>query len=213
MTRKGNVSMVEAYLRQSPLAHLHLGARAGSDAGNEHAGVTVSELPHRHQVTLRGSTADKAFMAGTEKVLKFKLPKDPCTSAGSVKGTHALWMGPDEWLIVSNIDVYKKLVTALEGIHAAVVDVSESRTTLRLSGHCARETLSKGCSIDLHPREFDAGKVVNTLLSQAHVTLHQVNKDSPKSGPAYDIFVHRSFAEYLWSWLEDATREYGLRVV
>lgn len=204
--------MVEAYLRQSPLAHLHLGARAKSDAENSHAGVTISELPPRHQVTLRGSTTDKAFMTTVEKLLKFALPTVPCTSNGPAKGTHALWMGPDEWLIVSTTELYKKLLTALDGIHSAVVDVSESRTTLRLSGHCARETLSKGCSIDLHPREFDAGKVVNTLLAQAHVTLHQVSKDTQKSGPAYDIFVHRSFAEYLWSWLEDATREYGLRV-
>ncbi len=31
-------------------------------------------------------------------------------------------------------------------------------------------------------------------------------------GPAYDVYVLNSFAEYLWLWLEDAAREYGLRV-
>ena len=29
----------------------------------------------------------------------------------------------------------------------------------------------------------------------------------------YDIIVRRSFAEYVWTWLEDAAREYGIRVV
>ncbi len=32
-------------------------------------------------------------------------------------------------------------------------------------------------------------------------------------GPIFDIYVVRSFAEYLWAWLEDAGREYGVRVV
>ena len=27
--------------------------------------------------------------------------------------------------------------------------------------------------------------------------------------PTYDIYVLRSFAEYLWLWLEDAAMEYG----
>ena len=30
--------------------------------------------------------------------------------------------------------------------------------------------------------------------------------------PTYDIYVLRSFAEYLWLWLEDAAQEYGLAV-
>ena len=45
------------------------------------------------------------------------------------------------------------------------------------------------------------------------VTLHQVADDDAKEGgPAYDLYVLNSFAEYLWLWLEDATREYGLRI-
>jgi sarcosine oxidase gamma subunit len=37
--------------------------------------------------------------------------------------------------------------------------------------------------------------------------LHQLD-----DGPGYDIYVHRSFAIYAWSWLADASREYGLSV-
>ena len=207
--------MVEAYLRQSPLAHLHLGARAISDADSNDAGVGIQELPHRVQIAVRGSSSDKAFTAATNRVLSIDLPVTPCSSSGDVEGIHALWMGPDEWLIVAPANGYdglaSKLATSLVGVHAAVVDVSESRTTIRLSGSNARDTLSKGCSIDLHPRAFTKSKVVNTLLAQAHVTLHQVT-DSDVDGCIYDIFVHRSFAEYLWSWLEDATRAYGLQV-
>jgi len=30
--------------------------------------------------------------------------------------------------------------------------------------------------------------------------------------PAFDLYVLDSFAAYLWLWLEDAAREYGLKV-
>jgi sarcosine oxidase subunit gamma len=38
--------------------------------------------------------------------------------------------------------------------------------------------------------------------------LHQLD-----DGPSYDIYIHRSFAVYAWSWLSDAAREYGLAVM
>ena len=31
--------------------------------------------------------------------------------------------------------------------------------------------------------------------------------------PSYDINVRRSFAHYVWTWLEDAAREYGYAVI
>jgi len=208
--------MVEAYLRQSPLAHLHLGARTTHDEDTANVGVMAMELPYRVMIVLRGSPADTDFIAAVEKVLTFDLPLSPCTSSGNPDRIHALWMGPDEWLIVAPQDGHGelalKLVSALSKIHASIVDVSESRTIVRLSGENARDTLSKGCSIDLHPREFHQGQVVNSLLAQAHVTLHQISDDEDANGTAYDVFVHRSFAEYLWSWLEDSTREYGLLI-
>jgi len=201
--------MVETYLRQSPLSHLHLDMQKERDSKAPDASVKITEVPHRLMIALRGSPTDKAFIPAIENALSVDLPLAPCTSSGDPEGVHVLWMGPDEWLVVAPEDKYDglaiRLASALTGVHASVVDVSESRTTIRLSGTKARETLSKGSSIDLHPRAFAKGRVVNSLLAQAHVTLHQI---ADEEDPAYDIFVHRSFAEYLWSWLEDATREY-----
>jgi len=39
------------------------------------------------------------------------------------------------------------------------------------------------------------------------VLIHQVS-----DAPAYELYVLRSFADYLWRWLEDAAREYGVAV-
>jgi sarcosine oxidase subunit gamma len=99
---------------------------------------------------------------------------------------------------------------ALKSQYYGLVDNTESRTLIRLSGSQARRVLEKGCFIDLHPRSFKQGSVVNTLLGQAHITLHLTALTDTADYPIFDLYIHRSFAEYLWSWLEDASCEYGL---
>jgi|TARA_B110000046_G_scaffold13659_1_gene13372 sarcosine oxidase subunit gamma len=204
--------MVNAYLRQSPLAHLHLAARATTSDALPDAGVILAEIPYLSQFVLRGNAGDQAFTAGIKKALKLPLPISPCTSSVDKTGhSHILWMGPDEWLIVGPSDdqahINSSISKAFKNQHFSLVDVSESRTLIRLRGTQAQSLLEKGCSIDLHPSAFIPGSVVNTHLSHAHITLHHSNSIQQ---PTYDLYVHRSFSEYLWSWLEDAAREYGL---
>jgi len=205
--------MVKAYLRQSPLAHLHLQAR--QPLTNDPASTTVGlvEIPHRCQIVLRGQANDPAFAQAIGKSLGLSLPTTACTDSEQVRGCQLLWRGPDEWLLVAlkhDAAWYlDKLSKPLQGLHVALVDVSESRTVIRLSGPHARSVLNKGCSIDLHPRSFAPGQVVATRLARSHVILHQTQAGPSGSNPVYEIYVHRSFAEYLWSWMEDAAREYG----
>src|SRR5207302_506874 len=71
-------------------------------------------------------------------------------------------------------------------------------------GALARETLMKGCSLDLHPRSFTPGQCAQTMLARAQIILHQID-----GAPSYDLYPRRSFAEYLWLWLCDAMAEYG----
>jgi sarcosine oxidase subunit gamma len=67
--------------------------------------------------------------------------------------------------------------------------------------------LSKGCSLDLNPSVFRARSCAQTLFAKAHVTIRNVD-----SSPTFDLFVRRSFAEYLGLWLQDASLEYGLAI-
>ena len=60
--------MVDPYLRQSPLAHLHLDARVASDGGLTDAAVILAELPHRGQLLLRGDTGNPTFRALLDRV-------------------------------------------------------------------------------------------------------------------------------------------------
>ena len=206
--------MVDDYLRQSPLTHLGLAARVEDQ--REVAGIAMSELRHRGIVDLRGRMDDSAFMAAAENALGFALPTEACTVAGTDE-VAALWQGPDEWWIVTPEDgagMAERLNEALDGQHAAVTEVGESRCCIRVAGPHARDLLAKGCPLDLHPRVFGPGRCAGSLLGKAGVTLHQVSDGASDDtgGPVFEVYVLRSFADYLWRWLEDAAREYGMVV-
>ncbi len=209
--------MVEAYLRQSALAHLGLDSRARQERGA--AGVALAERAHRGIVNLRLDPAEEGAMAACEQALGFALPKQPNTSAGA-GDVLALWLGPDEWWVVSpgpdpeaGPSLAATLRAALAEHVCAVTDVSESRTCIRVAGPAARALLQKGCPLDFHPRAFVAGACAQSCLAKATVAFHLFADESAAEGPIFDLYVLRSYAEFLWLWLEDGAREYGVAVV
>ena len=209
--------MADTYLRQSPLAHLHLNARATNEPNNEKASVEIGERPLLGMINLRGQCQDPAFFNEVKKILRFEIPKKVNTVSGDTEQIHALCLGPDEWLIVTppnaEITLHAELNKALSEVHSAITLTGDARTTIRLSGVYARNTLAKGCSLDLHPRAFSKGQCAQTRLARANMTLHQTEARNATGFATYDIIVLRSFAEYIWTWLEDAAQEYGIRVI
>jgi sarcosine oxidase subunit gamma len=71
---------------------------------------------------------------------------------------------------------------ALDGRPAAVTEVGESRTCIRVAGPRARDLLAKGSPLDVHPRVFAAGACAQGQLAKATVLIHQVD-----DAPAYDV--------------------------
>ena len=168
--------------------------------------VRLAELTPPGQINLRGRPSDPRFVRTVGAVLGCVLPLNANTVTSAAEVT-VLWLGPDEWLLVTNpgeeAALIGRLREALGDIHAAVTDVTGNRTRLRLSGPGARETLMKGCSLDLHPRSFRPGQCAQTLLARGGIILHQID-----DAPTYDIYPLRSFSEYTWMWLSDAVAEY-----
>ena len=201
-----------AHPRRAALAHLELRASGGSDAG-----VRMAEVPHLGKLSLRGSPDDHAFLNAVAASFGVGLPLAPNTSATSdaAGGSLALWLGPDEWLLVTPPGeegaLAASLAEGLAGIHSAVVDITDNSTTLRLSGPRVRDVLAKGVPIDVHPRAFPAGKVVQTLCVHADIILHR-RDDEPNQSPVFELTVRRSFAEYVWLWLLDAAEEFAVAV-
>ncbi|MDG2205602.1 MAG: sarcosine oxidase subunit gamma family protein [Alphaproteobacteria bacterium] len=202
--------MADTYLRQSPLAHLHLDARAANEAADAITGVHIGERLLLGMINLRGQRSNPAFGPAVKKVVGAALPGVNKTS-GKPEGVHVLGLGPDEWLIITptgeEAGLQANLRRAVADFHAAATLTGESMTVIRLAGAHARGVLAKGCPVDIHPRVFGPGQCAQTILARADMTMHQTADD------AYDIIVRRSFAEYVWTWLEDAAREYGVRVV
>ncbi|PTW59833.1 sarcosine oxidase subunit gamma [Breoghania corrubedonensis] len=188
--------------RAGALSRLFQGGEASTTAGP----LTLSEMPVPGQINLRGNPSDAAFAEAVAKVLGCRLP----VAANTVeKGGDfsLLWLGPDEWLVLTapgaEAELSAGLVEALAGQHFAITDVTGNRALFRLSGTPAREVLAKGCSLDLHPSRFATGQCAQTLLARSGIILSQVD-----DAPSYDILPRRSFAEYTWRWLEDAMAEY-----
>jgi sarcosine oxidase subunit gamma len=190
---------------RSPLSHI------GGDGPPTIEGqdVHLSEQSNIGKVNLRGDPADLEFLAAVRGALEIDLPLAPNTSS-ETPPVSALWLGPDEWMLVcapgSEGAVADSLVAALLDQHAAVVDVSDARTVLRLSGSSARTVLAKGCALDLHPRAFAFGDVAQTTLAKATIILHQTADETDEDGPVFDIYVARSFTDYLWWWFTDTIR-------
>ncbi|OLZ74150.1 sarcosine oxidase subunit gamma [Streptomyces sp. IMTB 2501] len=189
-------------LRTSPLAHLEERMRAAGVTGAR--GVALAEWPFITMVNLRVDPASEAADR-IGKTLGAPLPQQ-CGST-TASGPHTVvWLGPDEWLVLSQADgtaVAAELRQALAGDPGSVVDVSANRTTLELSGPAARQVLEKGCPLDLHPRAFGPGRAVSTTVGPVPVLLWQTD-----GRPTYRLFPRSSFAGHLAHWLIDAMSEY-----
>ena len=163
------------------------------------------------QIDLRGDPADSSFLAEIRQVLGLDLPTHANTV--SVSGDRAaLWLSPDEWLIVvpfaTRAQTVDELKRALAGKHVSITDVSANRVILELSGSKSREVLAKGCGLDLHPRAFMAGQCALTVVARSQAVIWQVDET-----PTYRVLVRPSFAAYLTDFFIDAMKEYALNPI
>ncbi|TSB38309.1 sarcosine oxidase subunit gamma [Streptomyces benahoarensis] len=192
-----------AALRRGPLDHLTGALRAATVTGPR--AVALAELPCRTMTALRAAP-DGPAAARRAEVLGAPLPTRCGDTARGEHGT-ALWLGPDEWLLVAEDGApapLDALSAALGGDPGQVVDVSAQRTVLELHGPSARGVLEKGCAPDLHPRAFPPGRAVSTAAGQVPLVLWHPAADT------YRLLPRASFADHLAHWLMDAMGEYGL---
>lgn len=190
--------------RRSPLAHRQpIEAMEGA--------AWLAEAPFLGKLVLRVDPA--AGDAAVSEAVGVPLPAEACTATRQ-GGTAILWIGPDEFWVITPPDgqaaVAAGLEQALAGIRRQVVDVSSYYTAIDLSGPRAREMLMKLTTLDLHPRAFGAGQVAGSLFGRTQATLWQVEPDEAEGGPLFRLLVRRSTADYLWCLLAEAGREWGM---
>jgi len=200
--------MSDRSTRESPLVRFDLEARAASNPAR--ARIVCSERPFLGHINLRGDAGDPRFIASVASVIGTVVPISPNTvSRGHDQVVY--WLGPDEWLIVTTDEreaaIARDLRDALANCFAAVTEVSGGQTVISLSGDAVRDMLAKGCPLDLHARVFGIDRCAQSHLAKAPILIRQID-----AAPSFEIVVRRSFADYLWLWLEDAAAEYGLGI-
>lgn len=178
--------------RRLPLDNLALTAAA----------VSMAPLPPAARFILRARPAGQVAAA---PALGLTLPAVPCR-ASTAGARAALWMGPDEWLIL----VPEADAAALPGAVAAalgaephsLVEVSHRQAALLLTGPEAATVLNTGCALDLDPAAFPVGMCTRTLLGKADIVLWRTADHS------FHVEAWRSFLPYVWGFLEEAAREF-----
>ena len=148
--------------------------------------ITIEHIPFLAQVSLRLD----ASLAGSASL---PLPTVPNTTL-ETDDRAALWLGPDEWLVLgpphAGGEIAADLDASLAGMHRSVVDVSANRVAIELGGPGRFELLASGCAIDLHPRAWHAGMCAQTLFAKTQVILHERTETT-------GVLVRSSFADYL----------------
>jgi sarcosine oxidase, subunit gamma len=170
--------------------------------GRASKAFAMRELPFRDLVNVRGELSDPAFVDAFVSTVGCKPPAAPNTVARSAN-YDVLWLGPDEWLVRSLAPVQTgmleaKLAAVLGEAYAAAVDVGSGFTVVEIEGTRARDVLSRGCPLDLHPRMFKPGQCAQSLYFKASIVL------IPTADDRYEIVVRRSFADYFCRIMVDA---------
>lgn len=191
---------------ESPLHHADLATRAQKGATS--GGVHFRELGLMGHLTLRCDPKNAELTGAAARVLGVELPMQPLTSVES-GSTIVRWISPDEWLITvpndQSFDLETRFRAEMSG-HYSLVNSSGGLTIFKLSGDKVVDMLKKSTPVDLHDSEFPVGKVVSTVFAKSGATIRRTGATE------FELVVRRSFADYLWLWIQSASQEFGLVV-
>lgn len=170
-------------------------------------GITLEELP---RFSLFQCSGWPDTMAQTAKlVLKVAgastAPKNGKATVG-VKAS-VLRVEPLKYWLIAD-ETMAELMTELTMIPCEVgcaLELSHSRTWIKISGSKAENLLNHFLSIDLRHGKFIEGDVVNTAFHHVGVTLWRTEA-------YFNLLIPRSFAASLWELLLDSAAQYGVEL-
>lgn len=180
--------------RTLPLAGFHGGSST----------VRLEAAPPAERISLRASSDDVPALSQT---LGLDLPVKPKTSA-TAKGRTALWLGPDEWLVIDEGTVSPggrlMQAAASSGVPHSAADVSHRNTAILVSGPGAARAINAGCPQDLSLTAFPIGACSRTVLAKVEIVLLRIAED------AFRVEVWRSFSDYAFGLLAEGAQDAAL---
>ena len=167
--------------------------------------LEMKEIKPLMKLIIRGKT--KNFITAIGKNLNIILPTEANTST-SGEALTALWLSPDEWMLVSNktvsedtntYEVEDKLISNISKVNlGAVTDVSDQFVMINIKGSKVFELFATGSPFNFNEFKDKKGSVVQTILSHVDVIIHLKEKNE------VNLLVRRSFSEHLYSWINDS---------
>jgi heterotetrameric sarcosine oxidase gamma subunit len=144
--------------------------------------------------------ADIAAAATIGMAIGVLLGTAPCRAV-IVRDRTALWLGPDEWLVLAP-ETEAALAQQPLAALGSVVDVSHAYVGIEVSGARASWCINAFNALDLDPHVFPVGACTRTLFGKADIVLWRAEAD------LFRIEVARSLAPYVLQCLEQAYREF-----
>ena len=121
-----------------------------------------------------------------------------------MNGRHALWLGPDEWLLIDeNGTDLMAIASGVSALHSAT-DVSHRNTAILVSGPDAVDAIAAACPLDLGTSVFPIGAAARTVLGKIEVVLFRTGDGD------YRVECWRSFAPYAFGMLVEGAEDAGL---
>ena len=132
------------------------------------------------------------------------LPLPSSLKSSSNSNTRILWLGPNNWLVVSSIlDLMITEKKKFDDQDFAITDLSYSRTIIELEGKQTDEVLKKGCPFNFNT--LDKNNSINSTYNGIAFTVDRLGENPNK----VRLFALRSFGESLYHSITDASLEFG----
>ena len=182
---------------------------AGHHGAEGKSGVTLCEVTSCALAELTAFKGEKDALASAI-VTAFGMSLPSANKASSKDDVTFVSVGPGKWLVTGEGAAERELIARLEkaaGSLAAVVDQSDARALVEISGEKARAALAKGVMVDLDPVVFQTGDAAVSFAVQFWITLWQ-----PNDKPTYRLAVFRSMGRDLLHWLESSAAEFGCEI-
>ena len=159
------------------------------------AGVGIAHAPDMHRWIFRGGAAAAAECG---RLFGVELPQAACRANAS-HGRAALWLGPDEWLLLrGGADAFDADALMLDH---SLVDISHRQIGLEVSGPAAARLLNSFIMLDLDAAAFNAGSCTRTLFGKTEIVLWR------KGAETFHVEVWRSYAGYVTGLLSEACKD------
>lgn len=162
-------------------------------------GVTLREPANLvlHQVGAWQDSIEEVGQA-LAKLIGADAVAGPCSAVTGSKGS-MLRIEPMKWWL------FGVEAPAFDAQKAVTLDLSHSRTHIRVSGDDAVEFLNRHFPLDLRAASFPIGAVASSATHHVGVTLWH-------SQDGYELFMPRGFALSIWEGFVASAQQFGVDI-